>query len=468
MLPLAACGGGNQNGAGAGGGKDIGAGGSKDEFVIGGIFTLSGSGSSLGLLEQDALKFAIHQFNKGDCITETVPAQPCEGGGLAIGGKKIPIKLISLDDAEDSRKSIDDVNRLISQDGARVIWGPRLNDAVTASAGILEPRGIISMCAVCSAPAMTIGRQFGFNFTDTGPIEKHALGNLVDEPASVLEKHGIDSKLFEGRTKTAFIGRDEAYTQLGAKGWAESMKKIGRGFDAGSDTILFPPGTTDFAPFVAKLAQRKPQIVVLDSYVQPDMISILKLMSQTPGLDFTKGEVVLLGNDVLSQPIFTAAAMDAGIDLGSGYVYAFQQANPGPASTAGGTADPDAVRRNQQYIKAYTEYVKGDKTKVALAGFQSPMYDAMMWLFAAIEKAGTINDNNKIAQAVKDLEFNGTQASGLTMFTRPDNGKKTGQVSLPEYIMGFKSGNKAFYTGIKYGEKDLYFGSYVYGDKPIK
>ena len=462
-LPLAACGARQDDDSGA-----VGIGGSEDELVVGGIFTLSGSSSTLGEMEQEALEFAIHQFNEGNCIVETVPAQPCEGGGLQVGDKKIPVKLASLDDAEDSRKSIDAVNRLISRNDARIIWGPRLNDAVTASAGILEPKGIISMCAVCSAPAMTIGRNYGFNFTDTGPIEKHALGNLVEESADVLQAHGIDPKMFEGRTKTALIGRDEAYTQLGAKGWAESMEKAGLEFDEKADKILFPGGTTDFAPFVAKLAQRKPQIVMLDSYVQPDMIAILKLMIQTPGLDFTKGEVVLLGNDVLTSPLFTNAATEEGIDLGSGYVYAFQQANPGAASSDAEVADPEAVQRYEEYIKTYTEYVKGDEIKVGQAGRMSPMYDAMMWLLAGVEKAGTINDNNKIADAIKELEMNGTQSSGLRMFTRPDNGEKTGQIQLPEYIMTFGPDNAAEYTGLKYEGEAIYYGDYVYGDEPLK
>jgi hypothetical protein len=61
----------------------------EDTFKFGGVFTLSGPASFLGLFEEAAVRLAVEQFMKGDCIVEAIPAQPCEGGGLKIGDKKI-------------------------------------------------------------------------------------------------------------------------------------------------------------------------------------------------------------------------------------------------------------------------------------------------------------------------------------------------------------------------------------------
>jgi hypothetical protein len=75
-----------------------------------------------GLFEEAAVRLAVEQFMKGDCIVEAIPAQPCEGGGLKIGGKKIPIEWKAYDDVSEDKKSIDAVTRLVEQDGARAIW----------------------------------------------------------------------------------------------------------------------------------------------------------------------------------------------------------------------------------------------------------------------------------------------------------------------------------------------------------
>src|SRR3984885_11261936 len=270
----------------------------EDAYKFGGVFTLSGPASFLGLFEEAAVRLAVEQFMKGDCIVESIPKQACDGGGLKIGNKKIPIKWTAYDDKSEAKDAIDDVTRLLEQDGARAIWGPRMNDADLATARILEPKKIVNICSICSSPVMTIGRKMGFDITDTGVIEKHGIGAFINESPDVLKSHNVDPKVFEGRKRTAIIARDELYCVHGAIGWDEEMKKGKKyDFDLGKDVIYYPFGTTDFAPFVAKLAETKPDIVLLDAYVIPDMLAIMKEMAKQ-GLDWQTGKIVLLGNDV--------------------------------------------------------------------------------------------------------------------------------------------------------------------------
>ena len=113
----------------------------EDTFKFGGVFTLSGPASFLGLFEEAAVRLAVEQFMKGDCIVEAVPPQPCEGGGLKIGDKVIPIEWTAYDDVSEDKKSIDAVIRLVEQDEARAIWGPRMNSALLSAASILDPQG---------------------------------------------------------------------------------------------------------------------------------------------------------------------------------------------------------------------------------------------------------------------------------------------------------------------------------------
>ena len=232
----------------------------EDTFKFGGVFTLSGPASFLGLFEEAAVRLAVEQFMKGDCIVEAVPPQPCEGGGLKIGDQVIPIEWTAYDDVSEDRKSIDAVIRLVEQDEARAIWGPRMNSALLSASSILDPQGIISICAICSSPAMTVGRQYGHDITDTGVIEKHGMGEFIHESPERLAEHGIDPALFEGRNKLGFIGRNELYTVHGSIGWQEAVEKGGNRYEYQHDwAVLYPFGTTDFAPHVAKLAEQDPR-----------------------------------------------------------------------------------------------------------------------------------------------------------------------------------------------------------------
>ena len=155
-----------------------------------------------------------------------------------------------------------------------------MNSALLSAASILDPQGIISICAICSSPAMTVGRKYGHDITDTGVIEKHAMGEFIHESPERLAEHGIDPALFDGRKKLGFIGRNELYTVHGSIGWQEAVEKGGGRYEYQHDwAVLYPFGTTDFAPHVAKLAEQDPDIVLMDAYIFPDMLAIMNEIS---------------------------------------------------------------------------------------------------------------------------------------------------------------------------------------------
>lgn len=436
-----------------------------DEFVLGGVYTLSGPAAFLGVLERAGVRLAIEQFEKGECIVEMIPPQPCDGGGLKIGNKTVEIEFRTYDDQSDSRLAIDQVTRLIERDDATVVWGPRMNEAVVSAASILEPQQIIEVCSICSSPAMTIGREFGFDITDTGVLEKHAMAQFLLEDPATLEENNIPSDLFDGRTKTAIIGREELYVIHGAEGWAEFINQEGspyEEFDVDRDLVTYPFGTTDFAPFVQRLAELDPDIVLMDVYVTPDMIAIMQEMLNQ-GLDFETGEIILLGNDVLMLAPVVEAAKAEGMNMSSGYVWGWQEQNPGIENPElAGLFDRETLDRIETYTDRYNTFFEGNEDALALGPFARGTYDAAMWLFFAIEKAQSL-DPEEIAEAWKDSRFNGLRGPDQGFFVRPDTDETTGQLFVPEYIMGVRK-SAPFYTGIKY-EDEIYVGPWVFGDE---
>lgn len=429
---------------------------SQDKFVFGGSFTLSGPAAFLGLFEEAAVKLAVDQFMKGDPIVEAVPPVPCEGGGLLIDGKKIPIVWKAYDDQSEAQKAVNNITRLVEQDGAVAVWGPRMNAALLSASYILEPREIINICSICSSPAMTIGRKFGHDITDTGVIEKHAMAAFINETPENLKKHGLNPDLFKGRKRTAIIARNELYSVHGAYGWKDALEKFGNRyeFDVKKDVVYYPFDTIDFAPYIAKLVQRKPDIVLMDVYVIPDMLAIMKEMVKQ-GLDFQTGKVMLLGNDVLSLDYLVGEAKKEGMNMSSGYVWGWQEHNPA-------LDDPATLKRIEKYTQLYNKTYANTPVG-ASSPFDRGTYDAAMWFLFAVQKAGTITDTQKIVDTWRKLKLNGLRGPDQTFFTRPDTNETTGQLLCAEYIMGVKN-DKVFYTGLHYRD-ELFYGPWVYGDR---
>ena len=123
------------------------------------------------------------------------------------------------------------------------------------------------------------------------------------------------------------------------------MEKGGNRYEYQHDwAVLYPFGTTDFAPHVAKLAEQDPDIVLMDAYIFPDMLAIMNEMKKQ-GLDYETGEIILLGNDVLMLQIFVDVAKQEGISMSSGYVWGWQEHNP--------AQDEGTLARVEKYVPIY-------------------------------------------------------------------------------------------------------------------
>lgn len=424
-----------------------------ESVTIGGSFTLSGSAAFLGLFEEAAVRLAVEHINEGTCVIRDVP---CEGGGLNINGQTVAVEWVAYDDQGDSRLAIDNITRLVESDNAAVVWGPRMNSGVVATGPMLEEQGVIQVCSICSSPAVTVGRDLGLNMTDTGVLEKHAIGAFIHEDPSTLEEAGLDPDLFEGRTRTAFIARDELYSIHGARGWQNAIDTGGNQyeFDLDQDVILYPEGTTDFAPFVSRMVERDPDIVVLDAYVVPDMLGVLSEM-KSQGLDFEGGDVIVLGNDVLMLDVFPELAAGEGMDLTTGFVYGFQEIDPDP--------DPESVEMIEEYTALYDE-AYADTEVGASSPFDRSGYNAAMRLFAAMQEAGGVTDARAIMDSANTLVMTDLRGTDQQIFVNPDTGEPTGQLLVTEYIMGHSpDGSGNFWTGISYRD-ELYYSGWVFGD----
>jgi hypothetical protein len=140
---------------------------------------------------------------------------------------------------------------------ARAPSGPAHELGAFSASTILDPQKIISICAIQLSPAMTVGRKYGHDITDTGVIEKHAIAAFISESPEKLKEHGIDPKIFEA-ARRPHSSVATSYTVHGSIGFQEGIEKAARSIPTTTDAVFYPFGTTDFAPYVAKIADRSP------------------------------------------------------------------------------------------------------------------------------------------------------------------------------------------------------------------
>ncbi len=79
-------------------------------MVIGLTTPLSGGGAQYGTDVQRGLEMAIEDINKE--------------GGIKVGDTTYQVKLKSLDDRAEPEQGVNNATRLVSQDGAKIIWCP--------------------------------------------------------------------------------------------------------------------------------------------------------------------------------------------------------------------------------------------------------------------------------------------------------------------------------------------------------
>lgn len=207
-----------------------------------------------------------------------------ERGGIDIGGKRYRVDIKYYDYKSDTPTSARLVEKLITEDGIRFIFGPFGSGATTASSAISERYSAILM-----APSASSEEVFSRGY-------KYLFGILV--PSSVTWEDLFDMMLKQSpRPETvAIVARNDLFPlSVGnaAKGSAEKR---------GLKVVYFekyPIGATDFSSLLIQVKNLEPHIFVATGYTQ-DLILITKqarelkvnarIMTQTAGpayQDFT-------------------------------------------------------------------------------------------------------------------------------------------------------------------------------------
>jgi len=203
--------------------------------------------------------FASSQGFKG---VEIWADQVNKQGGIALGGKKIPVKLVYYDDRSDKETVVKLYEKLINEDKVDVCFAPFGSTLTGAAAAITEKHG--KMLVIWSAASDAIYAQ-GYKY----------IVSATETPVSLMPKPEVDHMATLGVKKMAIIYVDEPFPA----GLAKYAKKLAE--EKGIKVTLYEkysPGTKDFTMLLQKVRMTRPDSFYASAYMddQKTMIRQMK------------------------------------------------------------------------------------------------------------------------------------------------------------------------------------------------
>ncbi len=274
-----------------------------------------------------------------------------------------PVEFIFEDTAADPATAVRKAQKLVEKDGVKFLTGVVLSSEGLAISAKCPEWKVVFMSTVNGVGALTAKsfHRYFFRANTSGPMGIRAVTLYLAESPM---------KRFFG------LGSDYAWGRDSVGAFERGVKASGKEF-LGSE---FPPiGTKDFAAYIAKVKQAKPDACCLVLLGQDATI----FLKQAAQFGLTKDVKLIM--EILEMEVLKAVGEGAAGTLG-GSRYPFTYDSP---------KNRDFVKRFHEMHNVYPDM------------FDGQMYDGMEWLAQVIQKAGTADDVEKIIPAFEDSSYEG-------------------------------------------------------------
>jgi branched-chain amino acid transport system substrate-binding protein len=204
-----------------------------------------------------------------------------ERGGIKVGADRYLVEYKYYDDKSDQATAANLVEKLITEDKVKYIFGPFSSDITFATSAIGEKYKVVTMAALANAEKVYT-RGFKYTFGAFPPASEGL--------STILQ---MASELTPKPQTVAIVYPDALFPFFGAKGARERAEKLGM------KVVYFekyPPTVKDLTPIMTQVKQLNPD-VFLTSALLEDSIFVtkayreLKINSKLMG--FTTGPAVV-------------------------------------------------------------------------------------------------------------------------------------------------------------------------------
>ena len=270
-------------------------------------------------------------------------------GGVEIGGQKVPLELVILDDESDPTKTVQHMETLNADEDIVAYLGGFGSDLHAAAASIAEKNKVPYLGV---AFALYNIHQQGYQYLFSPFPKSPALATAYFDVFDSLDPKPTNIAIFQETTDWG--------AELGGA-WRQEAET--RGYTVVADET-YAPGSTDFSDLILKAKDGGAQ-VVLALPNPPDALTLVKQMKE---LDFNPGLIAIVrGADAVTWP--------ANMGIDGDYVLLSAGGNP-EANFPGGL---DMVARHQE------RFDKG------AAGVTAPAYSVIQILADAIQRANSLD-----------------------------------------------------------------------------
>jgi branched-chain amino acid transport system substrate-binding protein len=226
------------------------------EIKLGAVLPVTGKESKIGSAYKQATEFAVKEVN--------------DAGGLDVGGKKLKINLVLLDDTSDAAKSAQLVEQLMAQQKVDAVIGGYGSQLVQAQSVVPDRYGIPYISGGAGARSI-YGRS------------KWVFGTL--SPVDVLSQTQMDflaNLVSAGKLKKPLkIALLTENTEHG-KDYAQGVKEFIKAHPGDFSVVLeesFELYTPDFKPLLTRVQGAKADLFMADAHLE-DFIAMQRTYTQ--------------------------------------------------------------------------------------------------------------------------------------------------------------------------------------------
>lgn len=218
----------------------------EDKVRLGAALSLTGKLATHGKNVKDGYDFMVKHINAR--------------GGIPIGGKKYMVEIKYYDDASDAKTAVKLVEKLIVEDGIKLLLGP-YSSGVTFPASSVAEKHKVPMVEAHGAATTIFERDYKYLFATLNTVDQY-FGNILQ----------MAVKLPQAPKSIALIAENSLFPKLGADGAAKLAEKLGIKVVYHQN---YPSGTKDLSSMLAQVREKNPDILLAGGYIN-DMILLTK------------------------------------------------------------------------------------------------------------------------------------------------------------------------------------------------
>lgn len=222
----------------------------QDVITFGAALSLTGKTATEGRLVKAGYDLYVDQINAR--------------GGIKVGGKSYKVAIKYYDDQSDANTSAKLYERLITEDGIKLLLGP-YSSGITFAASPVAEKYQVPMVAAHAAASTVYDRGFKYLFATLTPVDQYT-GNMIKMAAQATPR-GQRVALIHENALFPKASIDAAESQAKAAGLEVVYKEA------------YPTGTKDFSAMIEAMKARNPDVLIGAGYTG-DMLVMARQTSE--------------------------------------------------------------------------------------------------------------------------------------------------------------------------------------------